>query len=89
MKIDPDDMAFPMPPVYDAEAKRMIPGYVGMTIRCWLAGQALAGVVSRGVTDQFADVANIYQSEAMPAVARLCCRLADALIAELNRETTP
>ena len=88
MKIDPDDMAFPMPPVYDAEAKRMIPGYVGMTIRTWLAGQALAGLCTdtNQETDWDERTLKLPVAEALVIAA---VQLADDLIAELNRETTP
>ena len=78
-QIDDGGNAFP---VYVPEGPILADGspeyaaYVrpGMSLRAWLAGQALAGLM-----------ANPHASGDDGAIARGACMLADAVIAELNR----
>lgn len=64
--------AFPMPHVSNVNNGTMEWGESGMSLRAWLAGQALT---SRGLYG-----ANVREKE----VAEECVRIADALIAKLN-----
>lgn len=70
MRVDPDGQAFPMtsgdPAFSDTN---------GMTIRTWLTGMAMQGILTTGRTD-FAVVID-------------AAGIADAQLAELNKEPQP
>lgn len=80
-KIDDGGPAFPM----QGQPEDRYEGYLGMTLRDWFAGQALAGiaqaVVSAGINSQ--------QTPDDDYCAKWAVGLADATIAELKRITQP
>jgi len=49
--------------------------YEGMSLRDWFAGQALSGLAESGVIENYEPL----------HIARVCCQLADAVLAELER----
>lgn len=85
MKINPDDPAFPNTLPIDQ---------AGVPIRLWLAAQAMQGLLSQHLTQECEsgnrDLEPLYfggKREDQGKVAKAACRIADALIAEYNRDT--
>ncbi len=65
----------------------------GMTLRAWLAGQALAGLASQTDETEFickgwSDTDSGLKNECVADIAFAAVQLADAVIAELNKEKT-
>jgi hypothetical protein len=73
-KIDQNEPAFPDPS--HANPQYVTEGRAGMTIRTWLAGQALQGILAN---------CDIDATSNEESHARYCVNHADALIAELNK----
>lgn len=63
-------------PAFPRPATDQLPGQVGMTLRDWFAGQAVAGLV------QFADAPTRLQPAEM---AEAAYRIADALLAQRKK----
>lgn len=82
MKLKDDGRsAFPHPAVAsDSELIQDSPGDDGMTLRQWYAGQALSGFIA-------GDAYRYKSGEGRRLLAGDAVKLADALIAELDKET--
>lgn len=70
-------------------ADQMLVRSGGMTLRAYLAGRAMAGLMARPdervcPTDRLNGFKE-WRAEMLQANARLCCAMADALIAELGK----
>lgn len=94
--IDDGGPAFPVPMIpCDREGGYTEVRYQGMTLRQWYAGQALNGILSQSPGSLFGH-RNIWKAclnntdtedEWFSETARVACKIADALIAELKKGT--
>ena len=77
--------AFPRPASIDprdgdlTDGNRYVESADGMSLRAWLAGKALTGLVARGH-------GGVPEPDADERLAARCVRLADAVIAELAKK---
>lgn len=64
-------------------------GNTGMSLRTYLAGQALAGLCANVmVTTTLAKEFNLTRPQAATTLSHMACEVADALLAELGKEKT-
>ena len=76
--IHPHDTAFPIPPsILDTERGQWIEPAPGLTVRAYFAGLAMQGISANYPRGAFE----------IGIMAETSVQLADALIAELNKET--
>jgi hypothetical protein len=93
--------AFPVPDVECANGQIQY-GSSGMTLRAWLAGKAMAGILSQSPSGFFAPKRSLWEAcwnkakeeggdikEMGEVLAATSCMFADALIAELEKRKQP
>lgn len=76
--------AFPRPASEDKFNEENYPPQCGMSLRDWFAGQALAG--SSASPDQW--ILASRQENPFEGMARICYRIADAMLAEREKQRT-
>lgn len=88
MSRDTGGSAFPFPPLYNSDGCGIYEGSNGMTLRDYFAGRALAGIAgqSKTFTDALVLKARELGIESEQYAAQMAYVLADAMIAERNKE---